>query len=113
MLGKRRAGKSPPLIFAGATPCIPFKSNTAGEVPGLWRRLYHYFLFNRDDFLAHYHKRSNVENAVSTIKGRFGDSVRAKAETAQQVNELLRKVLCHNLCVLEQAIYELVLEPVF
>lgn len=78
----------------------------------MWRKLYHYFMFNRDEFLTHYHKRSNVETAFSMIKGKFGDSVRAKTETGQ-INELLCKVLCHNLCVLVQAIYELKVEPVF
>ncbi len=96
----------------GATPYVPFKSNTTGEGPELWRRLYHYFMFNREDFLKHYHKRSNVETAFSMIKGKFGDAVRSKGETAQ-VNELLCKVLCHNLCVLVQAIYELGIEPAF
>ncbi len=65
-----------------------------------------------DDFLGHYHKRSNAETAFSMIKGKFGDSLRSKGETAQ-VNELLCKVLCHNLCVLVQAIYELGIEPAF
>lgn len=96
----------------GAVPYIPFKSNTTGEGPDLWRKLYHYFMFNRDDFLTHYHKRSNVETVFSMLKGKFGDSIRAKTETAQ-VNELLCKVLCHNLCVLVQAIYELDIEPTF
>lgn len=96
----------------GATPYIPFKSNTTGEGPDLWRKLYHYFMFNREAFLAHYHKRSNVETVFSMIKGKFGDAVRSKTETAQ-INELLCKVLCHNLCVLVQAIYELGIEPNF
>lgn len=96
----------------GAVPYIPFKSNTTGDGPDLWRKLYHYFQFNRDDFLAHYHKRSNVETAFSMLKGKFGDSLRAKTETAQ-TNELLCKVLCHNLCVLVMAIYELGIEPTF
>ena len=30
---------------------------------------------------------------------------------AAQVNELLCKVLCHNLCVLIQSMYELGIEP--
>jgi len=100
------------VAVVGATPYIPFKGNTTGEGPEPWRRLYHCFMFNRDDVLAHYHKRSNAETAFAMIKGKFGDAVRAKGETAQ-VNEVLCKVLAHNLCVPVQAIYELGIEPVF
>ncbi len=46
------------------------------------------------------------------IKAKFGSAVRAKTPTAQ-VNEVLCKVLCHNICVLVQSIYELGLEPTF
>ena len=46
------------------------------------------------------------------IKGKFGASVRSKLPIAQ-VNEVLCKVLCHNICVLIQSIYELGLEPLF
>lgn len=38
--------------------------------------------------------------------------MRAKTETGQ-INEVLCKVLCHNLCVLVGAIYELSIEPAF
>jgi hypothetical protein len=100
------------VAAVGAVPYVPFKSNTTGEGPELWRRMYHYFMFNRDDFLKHYHKRSNVETAFSMIKAKFGDSLRSKTETAQ-VNELLCKVLCHNLYVLVGAVYELGIEPAF
>ena len=72
----------------------------------------HYFTFNQETFYQHYHKRSNVETAFSMIKAKFGGSVRAKTPVAQ-VNEVLCKVLCHNICVLIQSIYELGLEPVF
>ena len=71
-----------------------------------------YYNFNRSDFNAHYHKRSNVEAVFSMIKAKFGGSVRAKSPVAQ-VNEVLCKVLAHNICVLIQSIYELGLEPVF
>ena len=62
--------------------------------------------------MEHYHKRSNIESAYFMTKGKFGDSVRSKSE-AGRVNEVLCKVLCHNICVLIQAINELDIEPVF
>ena len=74
--------------------------------------MYHYYNFNREAFLTHYHKRSNAESAMSMIKAKFGGAVRSKTPTAQ-VNEVLCKVLCHNICVLIQSIFELGLEPVF
>ncbi len=46
-----------------------------------------------------YHKRSNVESTFSMMKRKFGDAVRSKSDTAM-VNEVLCKVLAHNLCVL-------------
>jgi transposase len=79
---------------------------------GLWNRMWHFYNFNRDAFLAHYHKRSNVETVFSMIKAKFGSSVRAKTPIAQ-VNEVLCKVLCHNICVLISSIFELGLEPTF
>jgi len=46
------------------------------------------------------------------IKAKFGDSMRSKTERAQ-INEALCKVLCHNICCLIQAMYELGLKPKF
>lgn len=40
------------------------------------------------------------------IKGKFGDSVRSKTDVAMK-NEVLAKVLCHNLVVLVHELYEL------
>ena len=74
--------------------------------------MWHYYNFNRDAFLEHYHKRSNVETAFSMIKSKFGASVRSKSPTAQ-VNEVLCKILCHNICVLLQSISELGIETTF
>ncbi len=101
--------------LAGGTPYVPFKSNTAEpaeEEDSAWARMYHYFMFNRETFLEHYHQRSNIESAYSMIKGKFGDSLRSKSDTGQ-INEALCKVLCHNLCVLVQAMHELGIEPTF
>ena len=108
-LSKRNVAE---IVKLGATLYIPFKVNSTGSEPELWRKLYHFYMFNREAFLQHYHKRSNVETNFSMIKGKFGDSLRSKTDTAQ-VNELLCKVLCHNLCVLIQSIYELGIEPTF
>jgi hypothetical protein len=44
----------------GAVPYIAFKGIHTGRGAGLWRRMYHYWQFNREEFLRHYHKRSNV-----------------------------------------------------
>ncbi|HEX7771109.1 MAG TPA: transposase [Pyrinomonadaceae bacterium] len=97
----------------GATPYIPFKTNTTGKSGSeLWKKLFHYYSFKREEFLAHYHKRSNVETTFSMIKAKFGERLRSKTETAQ-VNEALCKVLCHNLCVVIQSMYELGIAPEF
>ena len=90
----------------GAKPFIPFKSNTTGQGSPMWRRLHAQFVFQEEYFKAHYHKRSNVETIFSMVKGKFGDSVRAKSDTGQ-VNEVLLKFLCHNICVLIQEMHEL------
>ena len=94
----------------GAEPYIPFKSNTTGKGPARWRRLYSYFILNQPDFKAHYHKRSNVETTFSMVKSKFGDSVRAKSETGQ-TNEILLKFLAHNIVVLIHEMHELGVAP--
>ena len=74
--------------------------------------MYHYYHLNRAEFLQHYHKRSNVETTFSMVKAKFGSAVRAKTPVAQ-INEVLTKVLCHNVCVVIQSAYELGINPVF
>jgi transposase len=96
----------------GARGFIPFKSNATGQRGGLWEKAFHYFSLNRADFLAHYHKRSNVESTVAMIKAKFRDDVRSRTETAM-ANEVYCKVLCHNICCLIQSVYELGIDPGF
>jgi transposase len=62
--------------------------------------------------MQRYDKRSNVESRFSMIKGKFGERLRSKSATGQ-VNEVLCKVLAHNVCCLIQSIYELGVEPHF
>jgi transposase len=102
----------------GGTAFIPFKISSTGmgdhhhKFDGLWNKMWCFYNLNKENFLLHYHKRSNIESTFSMIKAKFGASVRAKSPIAQ-VNEVLCKVLCHNICVLIQSIYELGLEPSF
>jgi transposase len=97
----------------GGAPFIPFKSRTRPDKNGAtWERLWHYFHLHRDEFLPRYHQRSNVESTFSMIKRKFGDSLRSKTEVAL-TNELLAKVLCHNLVVLVHEIHELGIDPQF
>ena len=96
----------------GAVPFIPFKINSTGTGSEGLRRMHGLFMFRRDEFLRHYHKRSNVESAFSAIKRKFGGSVKARLHEAQ-VNEVLLKCLCHNLSCVVHAMYELGIEPTF
>ena len=91
----------------GALPFIPFKKSTGTTHPfSIWGKMYHYFLYRHDEFLQHYHLRSNAESVFNMIKTKFRDSLRSKSKTAQ-VNELLCKVLSHNICVIIQEMNEL------
>jgi transposase len=94
---------------------IPFKSNSNAEhytKDPLWKTMYHQFMANRSIFMLHYHKRSNVETTFSMIKAKFGERLKSKT-TVAQTNEVLCKVLCHNLCCVIQSMYELGIEPNF
>ncbi len=102
------------IVDAGGTPYIPFKKDSVAHsshhkkdsLAILWEKMYHYFHLRREEFLAHYHQRSNVETCFAMIKAKFGQSVRSKTETAQ-VNEVLAKILCHNIVVLVRMMYTL------
>jgi transposase len=90
----------------GATPLVACKSNSVGGSGGLWEKMFLRFQLRREDFLARYHKRSNVESTFSMIKAKFRDHVRSKTPVAM-VNEVLCKLICHNICVLIQETHEL------
>jgi transposase len=88
-----------------------FKRNTTGAVGGAFEKAFHYFSLNKEEYMQHYHKRSNVESTVSMVKRKFGDGVKAKNELAQK-NEVYAKFVCHNICVLIQEMYVQGIEPI-
>jgi transposase len=100
------------IVAAGATPFIAFKSSATGAAGGLWEKAFLFYSLHREEFLRHYHQRSNVESTVSMVKAKFRDHVRSKTDVAMK-NEVLCKFLCHNIVVVHQSQIELGIEPVF
>jgi transposase len=95
----------------GGTPFVQFKINSVDN-DGVWGKMYHYFQFRQEEYLAHYHKRSNVESTFSAIKRKLGDSVRSRTPTAM-VNKVLGKVLAYNVMVNIHEQHELGIESIF
>jgi len=100
----------------GGESYIPFKKNVSDKPArikthnrdghNVWIRMYHYFKFRNDEFMEHYHKRSNVETTFYMIKQKFGETLKSKNEIAQK-NELLCKLIAHNIVVLIHEVEEL------
>ena len=93
---------------------VPFKTNSRAQHPKrkrsrAWERAFHFFHYNRDEFLEHYHKRSIAESVVQMVKSKFGSALWSRSETAQK-NELLLKALGHNITVLIHEAYRLGVE---
>ena len=75
--------------------------------------MYHYFQANKDEFMEHYHKRSNVESTNAAIKRTFGETLKSKNQVAQ-VNELLAKIATrHNPTVVIHEMYKNGISPDF
>lgn len=98
----------------GGQAYIPFRSNATGKSRGsaLWWKMFLYFQLNQEDFMKHYHKRSNVESTFNMIKAKLGDKLKSKNFVAQK-NELLCKLIAHNIIVLIHEIHELGIKPDF
>ncbi len=56
-------------------------------------------MYDQDEFIEHYHKRSKVKRTFSMLKAKFTDFARSKSKIVQ-INEVLLKVLCYNIVVL-------------
>ena len=98
----------------GANAYIAFKENSRGRAYGspAWLNAFYHFQNNKEDFLKHYHKRSNVETTFMAIKRKFGETLKSRNRTAQ-VNELLCKILAYNITVLINCMYTRNVVPVF
>jgi transposase len=98
----------------GGQAYIPFMSHTRGKAKGslLWKKAFHYFQLHADEFYEHYHLRSNVESTFAAIKKKFGDTLKNKNYIAQ-VNELLCKIIAHNIVVVIHETRELGINPTF
>jgi hypothetical protein len=59
-----------------------------------------YLMYQGDEPLEHY-RQSNAETALTSIKAKFGDSLRSKGDIGQ-INEAPCKVFCDTLGVLER-----------
>ena len=92
----------------GGQAYIPFKKNTTGKCANknrsYFKTAFRFFKENKEGYLDSYHKRSNIESTFSMIKRRFGNNIKCKKEISQD-NEILAKVLAHNICVLVQEIF--------
>ena len=98
----------------GGVVYIPFKKHARCKTRGspLWNKMFYFFQLNREEFMEHYHKRSNVESTNAAIKRKFGETLKSKNQIAQ-VNELLAKIIAYNLTVVIHEMYENGISPDF
>lgn len=98
----------------GGIPYILFKKSATDKQRGssMWVKMFHYFQLNREKFMEHFHKRSNIESTNAAIKRKFGEALKSKNWTAQ-VNELLAKIIAYNLTVMIHEMYENNINPEF
>jgi hypothetical protein len=68
--------------------------------------------FRQDEIRPKYHQRSNVEAIFSMVKAKFREHVRSKTDVAMK-NEVLFKLLWHNICCVIHCQYEVGIEAVF
>ena len=96
----------------GIIPFLDFNSNV--KMPPLdgsmWSRMFHLYSFHEDIWDAHYYLRNNGETTFSMVKGHWGEIVLSRDEVAQD-NEILLKLVCHNIWVLNKQSVILRIDP--
>jgi len=98
----------------GAKPYICIKKNVrlVHNKRSAWNRMLTYWQNNEKSFNTHYHRRSNIESTFSMIKRKYGNCLKGKDEKTKE-NEILCKVVCHNLGVLTSAMLQHGIKPDF
>jgi transposase/predicted nucleic acid-binding Zn finger protein len=94
----------------GASFYPAFKRNATGGIGGAYGKAFHAFQMNKEEYERHYHRRSNSESTFSAMKRKFGECVRSKNDLTMK-NEVLAKVVCHNVCTVIGTAYELGVAP--
>ena len=74
----------------GCEAYIPFKKNTTGKQRGsqTWSKMYYYFMYQNDEFMEHYRKRSNVETTFHMV-------MRAESQQAMLPNAINNVIPTH------------------
>lgn len=96
------------ILAFGAEPVIPFKSiYSSNRLPAspLMKRFYKLLLADRETFQKRYNSRPLIEAGISALKRRFSEGINSR-EPIARVNEILLKVLCHNINCLIHAVVE-------
>ena len=98
----------------GGRPFFKVKSSWNGKKSGClsWKEMNLLSVENNEEYLKHYHKRSNVESANMSKKMLHGDKIYSKLPTAR-INEETLRWLNHNINVLNRAKYEWNINPKF
>ncbi len=91
----------------GAIPFLDFKSNIVAKARGsyIFKRMFEIYKNHKEEWKLHYHRRSLAESLFSRVKRKFGVHLYSRTEIGQE-NEILCKILSHNICVLIQELFE-------
>lgn len=107
---KRRAkGLRNQLITLSSMHLRSVEMKFAVDSSGFRTSRYSQYIKVKYDMKEHKEGEVSADKAYSSkymLKTRFNDYIRSKNQTAQ-INELLLKVLCHNICVLVSEMFEL------
>jgi transposase len=101
------------VLLHGGIPYFAFKKNCALDADyksTIWKDLLYLWKTRHPVYTEHYFRRNNVEATFHSIKAKFGSRLYSKS-TNGQFSEALAKALCHNICTLIRATYELGIDP--